>query len=36
VATTIGLYFDGPAGTLTYFKDGEDLGVAFTGKIKII
>ena len=31
VATTIGLYFDGIAGTLTYFKDGVSLGVAFTG-----
>jgi SPRY domain-containing SOCS box protein 3 len=31
IATTIGLYFDGVAGTLTYFKDGVCLGVAFTG-----
>ena len=35
VATTIGLYFDGVAGTLTYFKDGVDLGVAFTGLHKV-
>ena len=35
VATTIGLYFDGVAGTLTYFKDGVSLGVAFTGLDKI-
>ena len=31
IATTIGLYFDGVAGTLTYYKDGTCLGVAFTG-----
>ena len=31
IATTIGLYFDGVAGTLTYYKDGACLGVAFTG-----
>ena len=31
VATTIGIYFDGKEGTLTYFKDGVSLGVAFTG-----
>jgi SPRY domain-containing SOCS box protein 3 len=31
VSTTIGLYFDGFAGTLTYYKDGVSLGVAFTG-----
>ena len=31
IATTIGLYFDGVAGTLTYYKDGMCLGVAFTG-----
>ena len=30
IATTIGLYFDGVAGTLTYYKDTECLGVAFT------
>ena len=30
IATTIGLYFDGVAGTLTYYKDGMCLGVAFT------
>ena len=27
----IGLYFDGISGTLTYFKNGICLGVAFTG-----
>jgi SPRY domain-containing SOCS box protein 3 len=31
VATTIGIYFDGNAVTLTYFKDNACLGVAFTG-----
>ena len=31
MATTIGVYFDGHAGTLTFFKDGKSLGVAFTG-----
>ncbi len=30
-STTIGLYFDGITGTLTYYKDGINLGVAFTG-----
>lgn len=29
--TTIGLLFDAGQGTLTYFKDGLCLGVAFTG-----
>ncbi|PRD32268.1 UNVERIFIED_CONTAM: spsb3 [Trichonephila clavipes] len=29
-ATTIGLLFDGIKGTLTYYKDGCNLGVAFT------
>lgn len=29
--TTIGLLFDGVKGTLSYYKDGQDLGVAFTG-----
>lgn len=29
--TTIGLLFDAGQGTLTYFKDGHCLGVAFTG-----
>ena len=29
--TTIGLLFDGISGTLTYFKDGLNLGVAFSG-----
>ena len=28
---TIGIYFDGLAGTLTYYKDGVSLGIAFTG-----
>ena len=27
----IGIYFDGLAGTLTYYKDGVSLGIAFTG-----
>lgn len=31
VATTIGILFDGIAGTLTYYKDGICLGVAFRG-----
>lgn len=31
VETTIGVYFDGLEGTLTYFKDGLNLGVAFSG-----
>lgn len=30
-ATRIGLLFDGINGTLTYFKDGECLGIAFRG-----
>lgn len=30
-STTIGLYFDGIAGTLTYYKDGINLGIAFHG-----
>lgn len=30
-ATTIGILFDGIAGTLTYYKDGQCLGVAFKG-----
>ncbi len=29
VATTVGIFFDGIAGTLTYYKDGVSLGVAF-------
>ncbi|XP_077991316.1 SPRY domain-containing SOCS box protein 3-like [Glandiceps talaboti] len=29
--TTIGILFDGLQGTLSYFKDGEALGVAFDG-----
>eukprot|EP00095_Tigriopus_kingsejongensis_P012029 maker-scaffold593_size129216-snap-gene-0.27 protein:Tk12029 transcript:maker-scaffold593_size129216-snap-gene-0.27-mRNA-1 annotation:"spry domain-containing socs box protein 3" len=31
VGTTIGLFYDGISGTLTYFKDGVNLGVAFSG-----
>ena len=31
VATTIGIYFDGANGTLTYYKDGVSLGTAFSG-----
>ncbi|XP_049822694.1 SPRY domain-containing SOCS box protein 3 [Aethina tumida] len=31
VATTIGILFDGIAGTLTYYKDDKCLGVAFRG-----
>ncbi|XP_059090138.1 SPRY domain-containing SOCS box protein 3-like [Tigriopus californicus] len=31
VSTTIGVFFDGISGTLTYYKDGVSLGVAFTG-----
>lgn len=30
-STTIGLLFDGHKGTLQYFKDGRDLGIAFQG-----
>ncbi|KAF2884794.1 hypothetical protein ILUMI_21401 [Ignelater luminosus] len=30
-ATTIGILFDGVNGTLTYYKDGKCLGVAFRG-----
>ncbi|XP_022913635.1 SPRY domain-containing SOCS box protein 3 [Onthophagus taurus] len=30
-STRIGILFDGIAGTLTYYKDGECLGVAFSG-----
>lgn len=30
---TIGIYFDGIAGTLTYFVDGVCLGVAFEGTV---
>ena len=30
-ATTVGVLFDGIAGTLTYYKDGACLGVAFKG-----
>lgn len=31
ISTTIGILFDGIAGTLTYYKDGHNLGVAFHG-----
>ena len=31
IATTVGLYFDGVSGSLTFFKDKVCLGVAFTG-----
>lgn len=31
VETKVGLLFDGIHGTLTYFKDGRSLGVAFRG-----
>lgn len=34
-ATTVGLLFDGVAGTLTYYKDDECLGVAFRGLDKV-
>lgn len=30
-ATTVGVLFDGIAGTITYYKDGTCLGVAFKG-----
>ncbi|XP_063701997.1 SPRY domain-containing SOCS box protein 3 [Culicoides brevitarsis] len=30
-ATTVGILFDGIAGTMTYYKDGQCLGVAFRG-----
>ena len=35
ISTTIGIYFDGLAGTLTYYKDGVNLGEAFTGLEKV-
>ena len=35
VTTNIGVYFDGISGTLTYFKDSVNLGVAFTGLDKV-
>lgn len=34
-ATTIGLLFDSLQGTLTYYRDGVSLGIAFTGLDKI-
>ena len=30
-STTVGILFDSREGTLTYFKDGVSLGIAFTG-----
>lgn len=30
-ATTVGILFDGIEGTITYYKDGKSLGVAFRG-----
>lgn len=30
-STLIGCLYDGRQGTMTYFKDGENLGIAFTG-----
>lgn len=35
VPATIGVYFDGLGGTLTYYKDGKCLGVAFHDLHKI-
>ena len=35
VATNIGIYFDGIRGTLTFYKDGQCLGLAFSGLHKI-
>lgn len=34
-ATRIGILFDGHRGTLTYYKDGQCLGVAFEGLDKV-
>lgn len=34
-ATTVGILFDGIDGTITYFKDGVCLGVAFQGLNKV-
>lgn len=34
-STTIGILFDSELGTLTYFKDGVDLGLAFSGLNKV-
>ncbi|KAF4520697.1 hypothetical protein B566_EDAN006372 [Ephemera danica] len=34
-ATTVGVLFDGVAGTITFFKDGKSLGVAFQGLDKV-
>jgi len=31
VPTTVGLLFDGIKGTLRFYKDGQDLGMAFSG-----
>ena len=33
--TTIGILFDGTIGTLTYYKDGINLGIAFSNLGKI-
>lgn len=35
LATKIGLLFDGIKGTLTYYKDGVCLGIAFRGLNKV-
>lgn len=35
LSTTIGLLFDGVYGTLTYFKDGVNLGIAFRDLDKV-
>ena len=35
ITTTIGLYFDGFAGTLTYYKDGVCLNIAFNNLNKV-
>ncbi|XP_017786436.1 PREDICTED: SPRY domain-containing SOCS box protein 3 [Nicrophorus vespilloides] len=34
-STTVGVLFDGIAGTLTYYKDGKSLGIAFRGLNKV-
>ena len=34
-STVIGILFDGVAGTVTYYKDGKNLGVAFTDLDKV-
>ena len=35
VSTTVGVLYDRTQGTLTYFKDGKNLGIAFTGLRKV-